>query len=124
MITVDEYLMNRKSGLTFELLENAIDTVEKVNKLLDAFGSQRKVTSGYRPASVNAAIPNAAKKSNHMLCKACDLEDVDGKLDKWCMDNLHVLTEIGLWLEHPSATKTWCHIQTVPPKSGNRVFYP
>jgi hypothetical protein len=124
MITVDDYLMNRKSGLTFELLENAIDTVEKVNKLLDVFGSQRKVTSGYRPASVNAAIPNAAKKSNHMLCKACDLEDVDGKLDKWCMDNLHVLTEIGLWLEHPSATKTWCHIQTVPPKSGKRVFYP
>ena len=40
MITVDDYLMNRKSGLTFELLENAIDTVEKVNKLLDAFGSQ------------------------------------------------------------------------------------
>lgn len=124
MITVDDYLMNRKSGLTFELLENAIDTVEKVNKLLDTFGSQRKVTSGYRPASVNAAIPNAAKKSNHMLCKACDLEDVDGKLDKWCMDNLHVLTEIGLWLEHPSATKTWCHIQTVPPNSGKRVFYP
>lgn len=124
MITVDDYLMNRKSGLTFELLENAIDTVEKVNKLLDAFGSQRNVTSGYRPASVNAAIPNAAKKSNHMLCKACDLEDVDGKLDKWCMDNLHVLTEIGLWLEHPSATKTWCHIQTVPPNSGKRVFYP
>lgn len=124
MITVDDYLMNRKSGLTFELLENAIDTVEKVNKLLDVFGSQRKVTSGYRPASVNAAIPNAAKKSNHMLCKACDLEDVDGKLDKWCMDNLHRLDEIGLWLEHPSATKTWCHIQTVPPKSGKRVFYP
>jgi hypothetical protein len=26
MITVDDYLMNRKSGLTFELLENASDT--------------------------------------------------------------------------------------------------
>ena len=58
-----------------------------------------------------------------MLCKACDLEDVDGKLDKWCMDNLHILAEIGLWLEHPSATKTWCHIQTVPPKSGKRVYF-
>ena len=124
MITVDDYLMNRKSGLTFELLENAIDTVEKVNKLLDAFGSQRKVTSGYRPASVNAAIPNAAKKSNHMLCKACDLEDHDGALDKYCMENLDILKEIGLWLEHPSATKGWCHLQTVSPRSGNRVFYP
>lgn len=123
MITVDDYLMNRKAGLTFELLENAIDTVERVNKLLERFGSTRKVTSGYRPPTVNKAV-GGAKLSNHMLCKACDLEDHDGALDKFCMDNLDVLKEIGLWLEHPSATKGWCHLQTVSPRSGNRVFYP
>lgn len=124
MITIDEYLMGRKSGLTFELMENAIETVEKVNTLLAAFGSTRKVTSGYRPPEINAKIVGAAKKSNHMLCKACDLADVDGKLDQWCMDNQDKLAEIGLWLEHPSKTKNWCHLQTVPPRSGNRVFMP
>lgn len=123
MITVDEYLMGRKSGLTFELLGNAIDTMEKVNLLLAAFGQERKVSSGYRPPDVNAKV-GGAKRSNHMLCKACDLEDKDGKLDEWCLANQHILIDIGLWLEHPSATKGWCHVQTVPPKSNNRVFYP
>lgn len=123
MISVDDYLMNRKDGLTFELLENAIDTVEKVNALLAAFGSPRKVTSGYRPAYINSKV-GGAKTSNHMTAKACDLEDIDGRLDQWCMTNQNVLAKIGLWLEHPSATKGWCHVQTVSPRSGNRVFYP
>lgn len=123
MITVDDYLMNRKDGLTFELLSNAMDTVEKVNLLLEAFGEHRRVTSGYRPAYVNEKV-GGAKRSNHMLCKACDLADVGGKLDQWCMDNQDKLSEIGLWLEHPSATVGWCHVQTVPPRSGNRVFKP
>ncbi len=123
MITIDKYLMNRKEGLTPDLLSNAADTVDKVNKLLGYFGFTREVTSGYRPATINAAV-GGAKKSNHMLCKACDLEDKDGKLDAWCMDNLDKLTIIGLWLEHPDATKGWCHLQTVGPKSGNRVFRP
>lgn len=123
MITVDDYLMGRKAGLTFELLENAIDTVEKVNLLLEAFGSDRKVTSGYRPAAVNAAV-GGARKSNHMACKACDLEDQNEQLDQWCVNNTKKLAEIGLWLEHPSATKGWCHVQTVPPRSGNRIFKP
>lgn len=123
MRTVDDYLMGRKAGLTFELLANAIDTVEKVNLLLDAFGSDRKITSGYRPPAVNAAV-GGARKSNHMLCKACDLEDRDEQLDTWCMYNLKKLEEIGLWLEHPSATKGWCHVQTVPPRSKNRIFKP
>lgn len=123
MITLEKYLMGRKEGLTPDLLSNAQDTVEKVNKLLDYFGFAREVTSGYRTAGVNTLV-GGAKKSNHMICKACDLEDRDGKLDNWCMDNQDKLESIGLWLEHPSATKGWCHVQTVPPRSGKRVFFP
>lgn len=123
MITVDQYLMGRTEGLTDELLINATDTVERVNLLLDKFGEQRSVTSGYRPASINSQV-GGAKKSNHIICKACDLEDKNGRLDEWCMNNKHILEQIGLWLEHPSATQGWCHVQTVPPKSNNRVFYP
>lgn len=121
--TVSEYLMGRQKDLTFNLLDNALDTVERVNKLLNMFGQDRKITSGYRTATINAAA-GGAKKSNHMICKACDLEDKDGALDAWCMANLTYLEGIGLWLEHPDATQGWCHVQTVPPKSGNRVFRP
>jgi hypothetical protein len=35
-----------------------------------------------------------------------------------------VLRDLGLWMEHPDKTPTWLHIQTVPPGSGNRVFWP
>lgn len=125
MVTLNDYLMGRDklAPVSDDVLDNAGVTVGRVNELLAAFGEPRRVTSGYRPASINAAV-GGAKKSNHMTCQACDLEDHNGRLDAWCMNNLDTLKRIGLWLEHPSATPGWCHVQTVPPKSGNRVFYP
>lgn len=128
MITVADYFMGREekygSELTDELRWNAASTVDRVNQLLEAFGEHRNVNSGWRPAAVNAATPHAAKKSKHMTCQACDLEDMDGSLDAWCMHNQEALERIGLWLEHPDSTLNWCHIQIVPPNSNNRVFRP
>lgn len=110
--------------LTPELRANARETVRRVNRLLKRAGLARKVSSGWRPAAINAAVPGAAKGSKHISCLAIDLEDRDGALDAWCLANLDVLEEIGLWLEHPDATPDWCHLQTQPPRSGNRVFDP
>ncbi len=126
VITLQDYLMGRdkKYTLTPELQSNAEEMVDKGNQLLAKFGQSRKVRSGWRPPEVNAATPNAAKKSKHMNCEALDFEDDEGDLDEYCLANPDVLQEIGLWQEHPSATKGWCHVQIVPPKSGNRVFYP
>ena len=128
MITRDDYFMGRdithKSEMTPEISSNAGRTIERVNKLLAFFGESRKVTSGWRPPSLNAKVPGAAKRSNHMIGAACDLEDEDGDLDEWCMDNLNVLEMIGLWLEHPASTKNWTHIQIFGPRSGKRGFYP
>jgi len=113
-----------------ELMANAETTIVKGNQLIlafrDATGDKddRSCTSGYRPPQVNASIPGAALRSNHMKCLAVDIRDADGDLDEWCLDNPEVLERIGLWQEHPSATKSWAHFQTVPPKSGKRVFYP
>lgn len=61
-----------------------------------------------------------------MLALALDFGDDDELMDKWCMtaEGLAALTHIGLWLEHPSATPRWCHVQTVSPRSGNRIFKP
>lgn len=128
MITVEEYLKGRDkqypTEFTVDLRINAQATIQKVNDLLDVFGQERRVTSGWRPAAVNAATPGAAKFSRHMTCEACDLEDPEGDLDEWCLEHPKNLEEIGLWQEFPGSTKGWCHLQIIQPKSGKRVFYP
>ena len=127
-ITLADYYMSRDKQfpdeLTDELRSNAASTVDRVNQLLEAFGEDRKVNSGWRPAVVNAATPNAAKKSKHMTCQACDLEDKDGRLDQWCLDHPEALERIGLWQESPASTVGWAHVQIIPPNSGKRVFIP
>jgi len=129
VLTLAQYFgeHERKYGgeLTLEKRANAAVTVDKTNKLLAIRSLPHYgVASGWRPAAYNASVPNAAKKSKHITCQAIDLRDPDGSIDAWCTANTHILVEIGLWLEHPDATPGWCHVQTIPPKSGNRIFRP
>ena len=139
MISLHDYYMDRdveyRILLTPELRDNATTTVHKANLLLAAAVNAgvyvnvdhvtgTLVASGWRPPAVNSKTNGAARASKHMTCQAIDINDDEGELDNWCMNNQDKLAEIGLWLEHPSATKGWCHLQVVPPKSGNRVFYP
>jgi len=128
-LTVSEYWLGRDIArfakeLTDEVRANALVVVERANALLAEFGEARRITSGWRPKAINAATPGAAPFSRHMTAQAIDLADPHGDLDEWCLDHPEVLERIGLWQEHPSATKSWCHLQIVPPKSGRRVFYP
>lgn len=127
-LKLGDYYMGRdkpyRGELTRELRGNARDTVQRVNRLLRHAGIAATVSSGWRPAAINTAVPGAAPGSKHISCMAIDLNDRDGTLDAWCMANLAVLEELGLWLEHPVATPGWCHLQTCPPRSGKRVFEP
>jgi hypothetical protein len=135
-ISIAQFFMGRdisyKSELTDEIRTNAAETVRRANLLLDKFQAAvpsahvRGVNSGWRPPAVNANVPGAAKKSNHMIGKAVDLNDDDGELDAWLItqSGQDALVEIGLWMEHPDSTPRWSHVQTVPPGSGHRVFYP
>lgn len=140
-ITLAEYWMGRDEtyplAMTSAIDKAARTTVDLANKLLELAAScdvqlmrnartGTLVRSGWRPPSVNAVTPNAAPNSKHMTGQAIDIEDPDGDLDEWLMtkDGQDTLAKLGLWLEHPSATKGWSHLQTIPPNSGNRVFYP
>jgi len=127
MITLDAYLMGRDKKYpdeyNEEIKKNALETVEKVQELLSIWGGYTEITSGWRPAAINQKA-GGAKKSNHMVGKAVDLKDNNGNLDAWCLANLKVLEDIGLWMEDPEATPGWTHLQTCPPKSGRRVFKP
>ena len=138
-ITVIDYYMGRDQTyarlLTPDLRANAAQTVERVNLLLQRVQgvgwdinprTRTIVSSGWRPPEINAGTKGAALRSKHMLCRAVDLYDPDGELDEWCIspEGLRAMEDVGLWLEHPAATKGWCHLQTLPPGSGRRVFYP
>lgn len=133
MITLEQYLMGRDKlyplEISEELLANAEELLGRVNGLLERWGGETpRVNSGWRPRAVNAATAGAAPRSKHITGHAIDLADPDGELDSWCMDSLPVLIELGLWLEHPGATKGWCHLQSLPPgnppRASQRVFWP
>lgn len=136
-ITLEDYLMDRDEQFPEAecLMPNGEDLVRRVNNLLSLMvqdgvrlevnpSSQTLITSGWRPAYINQCTPGAAPKSKHISMQACDLYDPHGELDEWCLSNQEALKDCGLWLEHPAATKGWCHLQSLPPRSGRRVFYP
>ena len=137
-ISLADYLMGRDKlypqECTPEVLENAAVIVGKANSLLavleaekvplEAHPSGSIVSSGWRPPQINAATANAAVRSKHMTGEAIDLYDPEGAIDQYLIDHLDALVPLGLWLEHPSATKNWSHLQITPPPSGKRVFYP
>lgn len=139
MIDVAEYMMGRDALYPLELTpairKNAAQTVETVNKLLALAKGAGVVirprrdgtltNSGWRPPSVNAKTPGASKTSLHMSGEAIDLNDPTGDLASWCARSAPtVLTDLGLWMEHPAATPQWVHLQTRPPRSGARIFHP
>lgn len=128
LITLQEYLMGRDcayaADYTPQIAANAEATVEKINAFLQRSGFDGHINSGWRPPSLNAATKGAAPHSKHMLGLACDLHDADGHIDQFCIDNPELLEQLGLWQESPSGTLGWCHLQTVPPASGHRVFFP
>lgn len=138
MISLADYWMGRDAShpldMTPQIEANAILLLELVNKVLviaNTAGIRAPlnergsvVRSGWRPPDINAATPKAAKNSKHMTGQAIDIEDPTGALDRWVFANPDVLKRIGIWCEHPSATPTWTHMQSLPPASGNRFFYP
>lgn len=121
MISRDEILMGRDKEypLDEDLEANLKDLLVAVNKLRKKYNKPLYVSSGYRPGKYNVAA-KGAKNSAHLVCQAVDFKDKDGELKKFC--TVEVLKECGLYMEHPDATPTWCHVQIRPTK--NRIFKP
>lgn len=123
MITLDE--LNPKGyELTSEQQTNLFKLHIAINKVRSAYGKPMRVTSGVRSMADQLRINPKAPKSKHLLGLACDISDKDSKLWNWCMVNLDLLEDAGLYLEAKSATPMWVHFQAAPPRSGKRVFLP
>lgn len=119
--------------------ENATELLVRVNALLVEVGlADPVVNSGWRTDSYNKLVPGAAPKSRHITGEAIDIADPDGWLDQLLHDDLEhtsfvlgsdepvksILERHGLYMEHPLATKGWCHLQSAPPRSQKRIFFP
>lgn len=131
-ITMNELLMGRQKeeDLTDEQKDNSKILLERINIVRKAYGKSMKVNDGIRRAKDTPK--NGAKKSNHLIGAAVDIDDDDnGTLWKWLMEpkQMQLLKDVGLWLEHGCYTHnakngTWVHFQIFPPASKLRIFVP
>ena len=137
MITLEQYWMGRDKQfadqLTDEIKTNAAKLLSSVESFLAEVNYTQKleVSSGWRPAAINAGVGNAAKKSLHMLGLAVDLKDDKSRtLWKLCAANPECLRKHGLFLEDEEATRgkwtNWVHLDISPTRSDrpSRVFKP
>lgn len=100
------------ADLTEEVKSSANVLLSTVDQFLTELGYTEtlKISSGFRPAAVNAATAGAAKRSLHQSGRAIDIEDPDGKLDEAIKARPELLDKYGLWLEDPSFTPGWAHL--------------
>lgn len=106
-------------------------TAAKINLMLEELGyvHELKVSSGFRPALVNAAV-GGAKRSLHMDGKAVDFLGQDlGRAIRAHPDGHEMLRKNGLFMESLEATKSasggWVHLDRGNRKDRpNREFVP
>lgn len=96
------------------------DLLNRMDKIREEYGKAIMINRAYSCPEHNKNVGGSAG-SNHIKGKAADLRDNDGLIKGWIKDKL---IRLGLYMEHPDYTKTWCHVQNVAPPSGNRVFRP
>lgn len=124
MIKASELLMGRDSEypLTTELNQNLTKLLTAINFLQAHYWPYpMMVSSGYRPGKYNM-MAHGTKNSAHLTCEAVDIVDVDGKLKEFLSSSINILAQCGLYMEDPSRTPTWCHLQIRP--TTNRIFKP
>lgn len=129
MITMAQYLMGRDAHFQEELhdnnvIENATILLEQVNGLLAVLNLKAGVRSGWRPRNINAKI-GGSKNSYHIIGRAIDLSDSTGALQAVIKEQSSLLRTFNLWMEHPSKTPTWVHLDNgTRPDRDSRIFIP
>jgi hypothetical protein len=132
-MTISRKEMNPKGyKLTPEQEWNQVRLHTAMNMVRAKYAKSMIVTSGVRDMAHHKKIytdqgveeKNIPMGSMHLQGLAIDIADSDGKLWKWCIDNLDFLQSLGLYLEDKRWTRTWVHFQLAAPRSGKRIFIP
>lgn len=122
--TYEEYVTaSAPRKIPGEYVESARELCKRVNELRQHYDAPMIATSGYRGPEHNREI-GGSPTSRHLKGVAVDILDRDGDFAAFVMTNHRLLEQIGLWVEDPHYTEGWVHLQSVPPRSGNRVFTP
>lgn len=128
MISKDELLQGRDkqypNDYTQEISDNIDMLLPLLNQIRTAWGKPMNVASGWRPPSINASTPGAATHSKHMQGLAADIQDLDGSLWAWVLENLALMQSLGIFMEDRRWTPTWVHFGHGAPASGHRIFVP
>ena len=128
MISKLELLQGRDKQYPNDYTQDVSDNLDKLliplNQIRNAWSKPMIVDSGWRPPSINASTPGAALHSKHMLGLAADIEDLDGSLWTWVLENLALMQSLGIYMEDRRYTPTWVHFGFGPPASGHRIFVP
>jgi hypothetical protein len=130
MILTDEYFQDSIVNYGFKPnaldYERSDDLLTRVNAIFEALGYPCEIRSGHRTREKTLALiasgHRAAVGGNHEQSLAVDVADPTNMADADLSDEL--LEQYGLYRESPTATASWVHLQSVPPKSGRRTFNP
>ena len=113
-----------------EIELNLNTLIDKLSIIRALYNRPMIVTNGLRDKADMLRIYKNRPESRipwgsmHLIGAAADIADRDKSLAKFCFDNVQLLEDVGLWVEDPTYTHSWCHLQIYPPKSGNRFFKP
>jgi len=128
MLAKSELLMGRDTQYPTDYTQEISDNLDKLlipmNQIRTIWAKPMIVNSGWRPPSINAETPGAAKASKHMIGLAVDISDTDGSLWSWVLQNLDLMQQLGIYFEDKRWTPDWVHFQLGAPGSGKRIFVP
>lgn len=134
-ITRGEVLRSGQSISTYHEA-NLSKLLAAINRFRAVYGKPMSVTSGYRTMEQHISLYKALAtkkgipfditkvptRSAHLSGEAADFADPDGSLAAYCLAHEDLLEKCSLWMEHPSTTKGWVHLQIRA--CNNRYFYP
>ena len=134
--TIEEFIArSKKSGckdvdFTSKILNNAQDLIDRINRLgykppkyfSSCLRSKEKQIQIYKDKGITD-INKIPMKSAHLTGQAVDIAD-DGSLQQWLLEHETDMGKCGLYAEDFRYTKSWCHLQSVAPKSKKRFFIP
>lgn len=134
MLTLPEICQSGYELCTPVQKENMDILLYRMNVIRPIADRAMIVTSGLRSLEKHIAIytkkgipkEKIPMGSAHLRGGAVDLADKDCFWKNFCKTNEKLLKQVGLWVEHPDETPTWCHFQIFPYgswKEGKTIFF-